>query len=120
MQFWLLKTAANEVHGHYRKETRHRDRARRAMVEATVHGHAVDELEVIERLDHDDRRIALREAFGQLGDRCRELLHLLMVEPPLSYAEIAELLGRSTGYIGPTRQRCLGELRVILGQVSSR
>jgi RNA polymerase sigma factor (sigma-70 family) len=64
-------------------------------------------------LDHDrDRR--LWAAFAQLPDRCRQLLHLvIVVQPP--YSEVAEAMGMPIGSIGPTRQRCLERLRRVLG-----
>lgn len=57
------------------------------------------------------RRQALREAFGQLSERCRTLLGMLFADPPLSYEEISTRLGVSMGTIGPTRIRCLERLR---------
>jgi len=59
----------------------------------------------------DERRNALLAAFAELSDRQRELLFLLMAEPPLSYSEISERLGVSVGSIGPTRGRALERLR---------
>ncbi len=59
----------------------------------------------------DLRRQALREAFGQLSERCRELLGMLFADPPLSYDAISTTLGVSVGTIGPTRIRCLERLR---------
>jgi RNA polymerase sigma factor (sigma-70 family) len=57
----------------------------------------------------------VREAMGQLNERCRELLGLLyFADPPLSYAEIAQRLGMSEGSIGPARARCLIQLKKIL------
>jgi RNA polymerase sigma factor (sigma-70 family) len=64
-----------------------------------------------EGLVDDERRRALRSAFAHLGEDCRQLLRLLFVDPPLSYDEIAAATGRPRGSIGPTRQRCLGQLR---------
>ena len=56
-------------------------------------------------------------AFRELDEPCRRLLHLLCTDPPMSYAEIAATLGKSTGYIGPTRARCLARLRAKLEQM---
>jgi RNA polymerase sigma factor (sigma-70 family) len=53
-------------------------------------------------------------AFRRLGEPCQQLLRLLCTDPPLSYAEIAAMLGRTTGYIGPTRARCLDRLRQLM------
>lgn len=55
---------------------------------------------------------AVRAAFQQLDAGCQQLLTLLILQdPPLSYAEIERQLGRSHGWIGPTRGRCLKALR---------
>lgn len=62
-------------------------------------------------LIHDEELAGLAEAFGQLGERCRQLLRLLTLDPPLSYKEIADLLAIPVGTIGPTRARCLDQLR---------
>jgi RNA polymerase sigma factor (sigma-70 family) len=54
---------------------------------------------------------ALRAAFAQLPARCRQLLAMLLSDPPLSYAEISAALPVPIGSIGPQRARCLGRLR---------
>lgn len=64
-----------------------------------------------ERLEADERRDAVRTAFADLDDRCRQLLALLHNDPPATYEEITIALGMPVGSIGPTRQRCLGKLR---------
>lgn len=61
------------------------------------------------------RQEALAEALARLQGRCRELLTLLFLsktEP--SYDEISAQLGIPKGSIGPTRNRCLQQLRTIL------
>jgi RNA polymerase sigma factor (sigma-70 family) len=58
-----------------------------------------------------EREHALRVAFARLGEECRRLLALLVSEPPLSYDEIAAAVGRPRGSLGPTRRRCLEQLR---------
>lgn len=67
--------------------------------------------ELDEDLLRDERRQVLREALGELRPHHRELLMLLMAEPPLSYDDISQRLGMPKGSIGPTRARCLAELR---------
>lgn len=64
-----------------------------------------------ERLLRAERAAALRVAFARLGEECAQLLRLLTADPPLAYAEIAATVGRPIGAIGPTRQRCLDQLR---------
>jgi RNA polymerase sigma factor (sigma-70 family) len=69
-----------------------------------------------ERLLRTERQRQLRAAFAGLSDDCQRLLRLLSADPPLSYADTAEVLGRPVGAIGPTRQRCLARLRVLLDE----
>ncbi|ROT27109.1 sigma-70 family RNA polymerase sigma factor [Micromonospora sp. HM5-17] len=64
-----------------------------------------------EDLLRTERRQALRAGFAQLPTRCRELLALLVADPPLRYREIAERLGMPIGSIGPSQARCLRKLR---------
>ncbi|WP_234359140.1 RNA polymerase sigma factor [Plantactinospora sp. BC1] len=64
-----------------------------------------------ENLLRAERRQALRDGFGQLPARCRELLSLLVADPPTSYREIARRLGMPIGSIGPSQARCLRKLR---------
>jgi RNA polymerase sigma factor (sigma-70 family) len=58
-----------------------------------------------------ERRQALREALAELPAARRELLLLLMADPPLAYDVISERLGIPIGSIGPTRARALEQLR---------
>ncbi|HEY3629562.1 MAG TPA: sigma-70 family RNA polymerase sigma factor [Jatrophihabitantaceae bacterium] len=58
-----------------------------------------------------ERDSALRTAFAELGERCRRLLALLMRDPPPPYASISADLSIPVGSIGPSRARCLDQLR---------
>ncbi|WP_134768150.1 sigma-70 family RNA polymerase sigma factor [Nocardioides sp. 1609] len=58
-----------------------------------------------------ERRQALREGLAELPAARRELLLLLLTDPPLAYAEISARLGIPVGSIGPTRARALDQLR---------
>jgi RNA polymerase sigma factor (sigma-70 family) len=58
-----------------------------------------------------ERNAALRAAFAELPQACRELLSMLMSDPSPAYAEISARLGMAVGSIGPTRARCLERLR---------
>ncbi len=57
-----------------------------------------------------ERSGAISRALGRLPERQRLLLRLLVAEPSLSYAEIAEVLDMPVGSIGPTRARALERL----------
>jgi RNA polymerase sigma factor (sigma-70 family) len=61
-----------------------------------------------------DRDAQLWKAFDQMPDRCRRLLRILMTSPPPPYETVAALLEVPVGSIGPTRQRCLKNLRKLL------
>jgi len=50
-------------------------------------------------------------ALAGLPGRCRQLLAMLVSDPPHSYAEISARLGIPVGSIGPQRSRCLERLR---------
>jgi RNA polymerase sigma factor (sigma-70 family) len=58
-----------------------------------------------------ERNAALRAAFAELQQACHDLLSLLLADPPLTYADISARLNIPVGSIGPTRGRCLGQLR---------
>ncbi|MFC9126517.1 RNA polymerase sigma factor [Streptomyces sp. NPDC057099] len=56
----------------------------------------------------------LWQEFEELGERCRQLLRVLMATPPPSYQDVSAGLGIAVGSIGPLRQRCLRRLRARL------
>ncbi len=64
-----------------------------------------------EDLISSERRLALVEGLAELRPAHRELLLLMLQDPPLSYEEIGARLNMPHGSIGPTRARALGELR---------
>jgi RNA polymerase sigma factor (sigma-70 family) len=84
--------------------------ARRANVVASV------EVEFVEReqqaFDVENAR-RLWRALDGLSERCQRLLRALMASPPPSYAEVSAAIDIPVGSIGPTRQRCLRQLRMV-------
>ena len=58
-----------------------------------------------------ERHAALREAFTCLSPSRQQLMALLIQDPPVPYAEISARLGIPVSSIGPTRGRCLDQLR---------
>ena len=61
------------------------------------------------------RQEIIDQGFSRLAERCRVLLQLIFLDPAEpSYDRIAELLSIAKGSIGPTRNRCLQQLRSIL------
>lgn len=66
-------------------------------------------------IDDADRIVDLYEALNLLKPPCRDLLTALYFDPSEpSYQEVALRLGRPLGSIGPSRARCLENLRKIL------
>ncbi|MFA9431097.1 RNA polymerase sigma factor [Egicoccus sp. AB-alg2] len=106
---WLATTARHES----LRLLRDADRVRPA--EAEDLDRAQDVLPVgDEMILCDERDAELWSAVGELGQRCRSLLRVLMADPAPSYQEVAAALGIPIGSIGPTRGRCLERLRVSL------
>ena len=65
-------------------------------------------------LVEDEQAREVLVAFDGLSEDCRQLLRLLCTDPPLSYEEIAEIVGRPIGSLGPTRSRCLERLQAAM------
>ena len=58
-----------------------------------------------------ERHAALCEALTCLPPTRRQLMAMLIEDPPVPYAEISARLGIPISSIGPTRRRCLDKLR---------
>jgi RNA polymerase sigma factor (sigma-70 family) len=67
-----------------------------------------------EHLLGDERQRELWRAVSGLSQRCQLLLRTIAYEPDHSYQEISAALAMPIGSIGPTRSRCLMQLRSIL------
>ena len=104
---WLATTARNEALNVIRR------RGNDTPVDpqsSTMTG-ASDLPELDDNLIRQERAHALREAILELPPQRRELLTLLMADPPISYDQISATLGIPRGSIGPTRARALEQLR---------
>ena len=77
---------------------------------AAVVADPVERAEIDAALVRHERDRAIREGLAELTPSQRELLLLLVAEPPMSYLQISALLGVPVGSIGPTRARCLEKL----------
>jgi RNA polymerase sigma factor (sigma-70 family) len=75
---------------------------------------AGDQPELDAELLADEQAVDVRRALESLPDRWQQLLGMLMADPPMPYAEIAQRLDIPIGSIGPIRGRCLEKLRVLL------
>src|SRR5579863_6711548 len=107
---WLAATARNEC----LRNLAARKRVVLGHDEEVLSGIAVAGPEVDERILADERDQVVRDALSRLPRRWQRLLELLMADPPTPYADISDELGLPVGSIGPTRGRCLAQLRVLL------
>lgn len=103
---WIVTTT--------RRECLHVLRARRNVSPTDLNDYApADGTE--RALDSDlleaERHEALLAALAELPDRQRNLLLLLLEDPPLSYEEVSVRLDMPVGSIGPTRARALAHVR---------
>jgi len=105
---WLVTTARREAMRVLRRSGRERP-----VVEDTVLDRPDDAPPVDSALLRDERNSALWDAFSRLSEKCRQLLRVAVTHPQ-AYDEISEALGMPIGSIGPTRRRCLTQLRALL------
>jgi RNA polymerase sigma factor (sigma-70 family) len=104
---WLATTTRRECLRALRASGRHGMEVPELVEQLPSSGSADIEQEIIGAELH----AALRAAFAELPAGCRELLSMLISDPPLGYARISSKLGIPMGSIGPTRARCLARLR---------
>jgi RNA polymerase sigma factor (sigma-70 family) len=72
---------------------------------------ATDDVSLDDEMLRDEQHHALRQGLRELRPQHRDLLELLLADPPLSYDDISRKLGIPIGSIGPTRARSLEALR---------
>jgi RNA polymerase sigma factor (sigma-70 family) len=104
---WLATTTQRECVRVVRALAKHDQRGSIPDEIASLAESAMVEQEVITA----ERNAALRSAFATLPRRCRQLLSMLISEPPHSYLEISTVLEIPVGSIGPQRARCLQRMR---------
>ena len=108
LQGWLATTTQREC-----------GRVLRAARKQEAPGHRLDAADIPDKdteeaeseLLRAERHAALREAFTHLPPDSRQLIAMLIQDPPVPYAEISAKMGIAVGSIGPTRGRCLEQLR---------
>ena len=104
---WLVTTTRNEALRVIKRRARD--------VTLDPHGRTLGLLHEVNDMDEGmmraERSQALRDALLELSPARRELLTLLLADPPMSYDEISSRLGIPIGSIGPTRARALEQLR---------
>lgn len=104
---WLATTTRRECLRALRERRRHGVEVPTPADELPPDESAAIEQDIIEAELH----AALRAAFAELPEECRELLSMLISDPSPGYATVSATLGMPMGSIGPTRARCLARLR---------
>jgi len=111
---YLIQTATHECYRLFGA------RKRVMLVDPTGPGlpERADDPEIDTPMIAAERQQQLLAALAQLPERQRELLFLLLEDPPPSYEEISARLDMPVGSIGPTRARCLERLRALLAETA--
>jgi RNA polymerase sigma factor (sigma-70 family) len=107
---WLATTARHECFLILRRSGRQVPMGDHADLDAAMRDRPREESGE-DRVLLAERDRTLWRAFETLPERCRVLLTILMADPPPAYADVADVLEMPVGSIGPTRARCLGQLR---------
>ena len=104
---WLVTTTKHECQRYLRTNSRSVSMDPLAMTQLGP----VDREEIDEALLAAEQRRVLLEGLEELTAQQRQLLTLLVADPPYAYADISRILGMPIGSIGPTRNRALDKLR---------
>jgi RNA polymerase sigma factor (sigma-70 family) len=102
---WIVTTTRRECQRWLRARSRSLPVDPETMTRLGVDDHAG------ESLLRAERHQVLVEALADLEPHQRELLLLLIADPPYTYTEISRMMRIPIGSIGPTRSRILDKLR---------
>ena len=105
---WLVTTARREAMRVLRRSGRERPAGEESTLDRADDSPAVDAALLM-----DERDRALWQAYERLGEKCQQLLRIAVTHPA-AYEEISAALGMPVGSIGPTRRRCLTQLKNLL------
>jgi RNA polymerase sigma factor (sigma-70 family) len=110
---WLATTCRNEALAQLRRRSRSLPFGDDRVLDQLSGARPAADLPAL-LTERDD---ALWRAFGRLGERCQRVLRALVLDPddgPPSYEMAAAVLDMPVGSLGPTRGRCLAQLRKLL------
>jgi RNA polymerase sigma factor (sigma-70 family) len=106
---WLVTTARRQA-WHVRSRQRRQDEdGTEAIVDVSDAGAGPPDV-----AETSERHRVLWRHVQTLSDRCRELLRIVAFVDRPEYDVVAEALAMPRGSVGPTRGRCLAELRASL------
>ena len=111
LQGWLVRVTTNKCY-HWKKKSNSQNGNGGEELLANAAGPDPLAADVIAGIEREQM---LREAIGELPERCREMIELLFFEtPPMPYEEVAQRLKLAKGSIGFIRGRCLSKLKKSL------
>lgn len=70
--------------------------------------------ELVSGIVSKERDVTVQYALAVMPERCRVLLLAAAEDPPVPYERVAGQLALAVGSIGPTRRRCLEQLRRLI------
>ncbi len=118
LQAWIVTTAKRETLAQLRRLKRTTSLTPLSEGDDAEEFDVADDSPIAEAaLEELQQLHLLRQGLERLDARCRDLLLLVFREDgdALPYDEVARRLGMPVGSIGPTRSRCLGKLRSLVG-----
>ncbi|HEV7662993.1 MAG TPA: sigma-70 family RNA polymerase sigma factor [Chloroflexota bacterium] len=110
---WLITTTSRQSLAVVRQRQRERARSEQDSAASGAADVADSELLPEEEVLALERALVVRSAIAELSPGCRRLIEALFSDTsePQSYHHLAEQLGISINSLGPTRARCLTQLR---------
>jgi RNA polymerase sigma factor (sigma-70 family) len=105
---WLVTTTRREAMRVLRRSGRERPAGEDLTLDRADESPPVDAALLL-----DERDRALWQAYERLSEKCQQLLRVAVTHPA-AYEEISAALGMPVGSIGPTRRRCLTQLKNLL------
>ena len=119
LQAWIVTTAKRETLAQLRRMKRSTSLTPVSDDDDDAEAYDVaDDSPIAEAALEDLQQLhLLRLGLDRLDARCRDLLLLVFRDDDdaLPYDEVARRMGMPVGSIGPTRSRCLGKLRSLVG-----
>lgn len=109
---WLITTAKHECFHTLRQKSRIQSLHASGDADSTLEVVAAEDGHPDEAILQAEQEHLVRQAVVELGGRCRQLIEsLYLTDPPATYVDVSQRMNMPVGSIGPTRARCLKNLK---------